>query len=112
MRHAVMGERSQTILLVNDEPANVQILERLLTSSGLFPSAIDNGPETGCDSLPRHSTGPRLDPPVRAGPCELCWGATMGMSFCTSVEMESVAYIVCDASGLDTSDYSFRYVAT
>ena len=27
------------------------------------------------------------------------------------VEVESVAYIVCDALGLDTSDYSFRYVA-
>ena len=27
------------------------------------------------------------------------------------VEVESVAYIVCDALGLDTSDYSFTYVA-
>ena len=27
------------------------------------------------------------------------------------VEVESVAYIVCDAIGLDTSDYSFTYVA-
>ena len=27
------------------------------------------------------------------------------------VEVESVAYIVCDALGLDTSDYSFAYVA-
>ena len=27
------------------------------------------------------------------------------------VEVESVAYIVCDAIGLDTSDYSFAYVA-
>ena len=27
------------------------------------------------------------------------------------VEVESVAYIVCDALGLDTSDYSFSYVA-
>jgi Glu-tRNA(Gln) amidotransferase subunit E-like FAD-binding protein len=27
------------------------------------------------------------------------------------VEVESVAYIVCDAVGLDTSDYSFAYVA-
>ena len=27
------------------------------------------------------------------------------------VEVESVAYIVCDAAGLDTSDYSFTYVA-
>lgn len=27
------------------------------------------------------------------------------------VEVESVAYIVCDALGLDTSDYSFNYVA-
>jgi antirestriction protein ArdC len=27
------------------------------------------------------------------------------------VEVESVAYIVCDAIGLDASDYSFRYVA-
>jgi hypothetical protein len=27
------------------------------------------------------------------------------------VEVESVSYIVCDALGLDTSDYSFRYVA-
>ena len=27
------------------------------------------------------------------------------------VEVESVAYIVCDAIGLDTSDYSFSYVA-
>lgn len=25
--------------------------------------------------------------------------------------MESVAFIVCDTLGLDTSDYSFRYVA-
>ena len=25
--------------------------------------------------------------------------------------MESVAFIVCDALGLDTSDYSFAYVA-
>jgi antirestriction protein ArdC len=28
------------------------------------------------------------------------------------VEVESVAYIVCDALGLDTSSYSFKYVAT
>ena len=28
------------------------------------------------------------------------------------VEVESVAYIVCDALGLDTSDYSFQYIAT
>jgi hypothetical protein len=27
------------------------------------------------------------------------------------VEVESVAYIVCDALGLDTSDYRFAYVA-
>jgi hypothetical protein len=27
------------------------------------------------------------------------------------VEVESVAYIVCDALGLDTGDYSFAYVA-
>jgi antirestriction protein ArdC len=27
------------------------------------------------------------------------------------VEVESVAYVVCDALGLDTSDYSFAYVA-
>ena len=27
------------------------------------------------------------------------------------VEVESVAYIVCDALGLDTSGYSFAYVA-
>ena len=27
------------------------------------------------------------------------------------VEVESVAYIVCDASGLDSGDYSFAYVA-
>jgi hypothetical protein len=27
------------------------------------------------------------------------------------VEVESVAYIVCDAIGLDTGDYSFSYVA-
>ena len=27
------------------------------------------------------------------------------------IEVESVAYIVCDAIGLDTSDYSFAYVA-
>jgi hypothetical protein len=27
------------------------------------------------------------------------------------VEVESVAYIVCDALGLDTSDYSFSYNA-
>jgi len=27
------------------------------------------------------------------------------------VEVESVAYIVCDALGLDTSGYSFNYVA-
>lgn len=27
------------------------------------------------------------------------------------VEVGSVAYIVCDAIGLDTSDYTFRYVA-
>lgn len=27
------------------------------------------------------------------------------------VEVESVAFIVCDALGLDTSDYSFSYVA-
>jgi antirestriction protein ArdC len=27
------------------------------------------------------------------------------------VEVESVAYVVCDALGLDTSDYSFSYVA-
>jgi hypothetical protein len=27
------------------------------------------------------------------------------------VEVESVAFIVCDALGLDTSDYSFPYVA-
>jgi len=27
------------------------------------------------------------------------------------VEVESVAYMVCDALGLDTSDYSFAYVA-
>lgn len=27
------------------------------------------------------------------------------------VEVESVAFIVCDALGLDTSDYSFAYVA-
>jgi hypothetical protein len=26
------------------------------------------------------------------------------------VEVESVAFIVCDALGLDTSDYSFAYV--
>jgi putative two-component system response regulator len=29
-----MGERTQAILIVDDEPANVQLLERLLTSSG------------------------------------------------------------------------------
>jgi len=28
------------------------------------------------------------------------------------VEVESVAYIVCDALGLDTGDYSFQYIAT
>jgi antirestriction protein ArdC len=28
------------------------------------------------------------------------------------VEVESVAFIVCDALGLDTSDYSFQYIAT
>jgi hypothetical protein len=27
------------------------------------------------------------------------------------VEVESVAYIVCDALGFDTGDYSFAYVA-
>ncbi len=27
------------------------------------------------------------------------------------VEVESVAYIVCDAIGLDSGDYSFAYVA-
>jgi hypothetical protein len=27
------------------------------------------------------------------------------------VEVESVAYMVCDAIGLDTGDYSFAYVA-
>ncbi len=27
------------------------------------------------------------------------------------MEVESVAYIVCDAIGLDSSDYSFAYVA-
>lgn len=27
------------------------------------------------------------------------------------VEVDSVAYIVCDALGLDTGDYSFAYVA-
>ena len=27
------------------------------------------------------------------------------------VEVESVAYVVCDALGLDTGDYSFSYVA-
>lgn len=36
------------------------------------------------------------------------WSGTRELE---ELEVESVAYIVCDAIGLDRSDYSFAYVA-
>jgi len=38
-------------------------------------------------------------------------GDSRGNRDVQEIEVESVAYIVCDALGLDTSDYSFAYVA-
>jgi hypothetical protein len=37
--------------------------------------------------------------------------ARRGVAEVAEVEVESVAYIVCDAIGLDSGDYSFAYVA-